>query len=88
MPLKLYILSYWGFGIFKRQLLAFREDKIAFCFKMLQYFKMFNIYIQNILPVNSNIEFIHSFLVNPLNKVWMFSQQNVNSKYSINFILS
>ena len=61
MPLKLYILSYWGFGIFKRQLLAIREDKIAFCFKILQYFKMFNIYIQNIFQVNSNIEFIHSF---------------------------
>ena len=61
MPLKVVHSLLLGFWYFKRQLLAFREDKIAFCFKILQYFKMFNISTQNILQVNSNIEFMHSF---------------------------
>jgi len=88
MPLKLYILSYWGFGISKDNYWHLEKTKLLFVLKSYNISKCliypYKIYFKLTAILNLYI----LFLVNPLNKVWLFSQQNVNSKYSINFILS
>ena len=88
MPLKLYILSYWGFGISKDNYWHLEKTKLLFVLKSYNISKCL-IYLHKIyFKLTAILNLCILFLVNPLNKVWMFSQQNVNSKYSKKFILS
>lgn len=88
MPLKLYILYYWGFGISKDNYWHLEKTKLLFVLKSYNISKCLIYPYKISFKLTAILNLYILFPVNPLNKVWMFSQQNVNSKYSINFISS